>query len=430
MNRKVVYFVSLLSLMGASGLIYSIYTLSVMSIPLLPLFFFIIISIICESLVVFTTNDKGVTVTYAIILAAQLSYGTAFAVIVAACGTLFSFVKTPNGQLTHVFSRPIIKTAYNVSSHVITSFAAGYAYSILINATSFSSLSIRQLAFLIVYILIYFLFNSSLMATLIALLSKEPFREVWAKSTFWTLPNFLAIAPLGVLIYVLYSNTPDGYWYILILLLPLFLARYSFKLYLDYKNQYYKTVQVLSAAIEAKDPYTEGHSRRVEYYAEAIAKRMSLSQSKIDGLKVAALLHDIGKIGIEDSILRKPGSLTESEWDRMQKHPVLGVHILEDIAFPYNVKDVIRHHHERYDGTGYPDGCKGDEASLEAYILSAADAYDAMSSDRPYRSALDRMRIKTIFREEAGSQFEPHVAAVVLEMLERDLLIYPGKGPR
>ena len=346
------------------------------------------IAAICESLVVFTSKDKAVSVAYAIVLAAQLSYGTGFAVIVAVCGFLFSFDKnTPDGQVSHVFARPVIKTAYNVSSYAITAFASGFIYSVLTNAVSFGTLSLRQLVFLPVYIVVFFIFNSFLMAILISLQINEPVRDVWVKNTLWTFPNILAIAPLGVLINVLYDKGTDGYWYILILLLPLFLARYTFKLYLDYKNQYFKTVQVLSAAIEAKDPYTEGHSRRVEYYAEAIARRMGLTQSKVEGIKVAALLHDIGKIGIEDAILRKPGSLSASEWDRMHMHPELGVKILEDIAFPFNVKDVIRHHHERYDGTGYPDGNRGDETSLEAYILCAADAYDAMSSDRPYRSA-------------------------------------------
>ena len=425
MDKKIINYVGLLTVIGASVLIYSIYNVSVSSIPLLPLFFFILMAAICESLVVFTSKDKAVSVTYAIILAAQLSYGTAFAVIVAICGFLFSFDKnTPDGKMSHVFNRPIIKTAYNVSSYAVTAFASGYIYSVLIDVASFGTLSVRQLTFLPIYIVVFFIFNSILMAILISLQINEPVRDVWIKNTLWTFPNILAIAPLGVLINVLYDKGPDGYWYILILLLPLFLARYSFKLYLDYKNQYFKTVQVLSAAIEAKDPYTEGHSRRVEYYAEAIARRMGLSQSKIEGIKVAALLHDIGKIGIEDAILRKPGSLSASEWDRMHMHPELGVHILEDISFPFNVKDVIRHHHERYDGTGYPDGRKGDETSLEAYILCAADAYDAMSSDRPYRSALDRERIMTIFKAEAGGQFEPHVAAVVYEMLERNMLAY------
>lgn len=424
MNKKIINYVVLLTVIGASVLIYSIYSLSTAKIPLIPLIFFVLIAAICESLVVFTSKDKAVSVAYAIVLAAQLSYGTGFAVIVAGCGILFSFDKnTPDGKLSHMFNRPVIKTAYNVSSYAITAFASGYIYSFLLNSTSLG-MSMRQLVFLPVYIMAYFLFNSFLMAVLISLQSKELIKDVWVKNTLWTLPNILAIAPLGVLINVIYDKGTDGYWYILILLLPLFLARYSFKLYLDYKNQYFKTVQVLSAAIEAKDPYTEGHSRRVEYYAEAIARRMGLSQSKIEGIKVAALLHDIGKIGIEDAILRKPGSLSASEWDRMHKHPELGVHILEDIAFPYNVKDVIRHHHERYDGTGYPDGHKGDQTSLEAYILCAADAYDAMSSDRPYRSALDRERIMTIFKAEAGGQFEPHVAAVVYEMLERNMLTY------
>lgn len=425
MSKKVIYYVSLLSIISAAILVYAIYIFCTKN-PLIPQFlFFIILAALCESFVVYISEDRAVSVTYAIILAAQLAYGTSFAAMVAAGSILFSVVRSPRGRLLHFFSIPLIKTAFNISSYVISAFAAGSVYELLLNITHFSTYGVRQLVFLIVYIFVYFICNSSFISFLSTAQYNESFRYVWVKSTLWTLPNFMAVTPLGFLLYILYTLPQNGYWYIILLMLPIFLARYSYKLYLDYKNQYFKTVQVLSAAIEAKDPYTEGHSRRVEYYAEAIAKRMGLSQSRIDGLKVAALLHDIGKIGIEDAILRKPGTLTEAEWDRMQKHPALGVHILEDIAFPHNVKDVIRHHHERYDGTGYPDGCKGDETSLDAYILSAADAYDAMSSDRPYRSALDKERIMAIFKAEAGAQFEPRVAAVVLEMLKRNMLTYP-----
>ena len=130
-----------------------------------------------------------------------------------------------------------------------------------------------------------------------------------------------------------------GILYILMLMGPLLLARYSFKLYLESKEQYYKIIQTLTAVIEAKDEYTEGHSRRVAYYVEKIAERMRLSPNRIESLKVAALLHDIGKIGIEDSILQKPGKLTNSEWEKIRQHPRIGIRILDEVAFPTVIKD-------------------------------------------------------------------------------------------
>jgi len=204
------------------------------------------------------------------------------------------------------------------------------------------------------------------------------------------------------------------------LLGPLLLARYSFKLYLDSKEQYYNIIKTLTAAIEAKDKYTEGHSRRVEYYSELIAQKMKIPPNRIESIKVAALLHDIGKIGIEDYILRKPGKLTEEEWEKIRQHPRIGMKILEEVSFPDAVKNAILHHHEKYNGEGYPDNLKAEENSIDAYILAAADAYDAMTSDRPYRKALSREAAIDILKKERGNQFHPKVADILVSILEQE----------
>ncbi|NLB42629.1 MAG: HD-GYP domain-containing protein, partial [Clostridiales bacterium] len=238
-------------------------------------------------------------------------------------------------------------------------------------------------------------------------------------STLWALPNFIAIAPLGFFLHKIYE-LPNGFIYILLILGPILLSRYSFKLYLDAKEQHYKTIKTLTAAIEAKDEYTEGHSRRVEHYVEQMAEKMKFPPNRIESIKVAALLHDIGKIGVKDSILGKPGRLTDEEFESVQQHPSIGVRILEEANLSEEVIDAIHHHHEYYNGNGYPDNQKGNEVPLDAYIIGAIDAYDAMTSDRPYRKAFSKEKAISILKKERGEQFHPDVIDTLITILESE----------
>jgi putative nucleotidyltransferase with HDIG domain len=247
----------------------------------------------------------------------------------------------------------------------------------------------------------------------------ESFLKLWKKDILWAIPNFYALAPFGYFLYMLYQ-TPDGYIYVVLLFGPLLLARYSFQLYLDSKKRYYQIIQTLTAAIEAKDKYTEGHSKRVELYAETIARKLNLPSSKIESIKVAALLHDIGKIGIEDMILCKPSFLSEEEWQKIKQHPDIGLRILEDVDFPDNIKELIKNHHERYDGKGYPQGLKGPEVPIEAYIIAVADAYDALTSDRPYRKAFTQQEAIDIIDKNKGTQFHPLVAETLIGAIKEN----------
>lgn len=176
-------------------------------------------------------------------------------------------------------------------------------------------------------------------------------------------------------------------------------------------------VKTLTAALEAKDEYTEGHSHRVEDYAEMIARKMHCSQTKIENIKVAALLHDVGKIGIDDKILNKPGKLTLEERDIIMTHPQISASILKNVKLEKDVREAILHHHERYDGNGYPDHIKGDANSIETYIIGVADAYDAMTSDRPYCNSIPIEQVIGIMKEESGKQFHPKVVSAFIEAL-------------
>ena len=307
----------------------------------------------------------------------------------------------------------------NFSNFTISTFLPGLLYDFLLNKLNITEKS-PYIAFVIFfYFAATFFINTSMVSIFMNILTGSPIIEMWLNSSLWCWPNYVAIAPIGYFLAVLYRK-PNGFVYILLLLGPLLLARYSFKLYLDSKEQYYKTIQTLTAAIEAKDTYTEGHSRRVEHYAERIAQKLRYPPKRIESIRVAALLHDIGKIGIKDSILAKPGRLTDEEWNIIRQHPSIGIKILEEVTFPGHVKDAILHHHEKYGGGGYPDNLKGDQISTDAYILATADAYDAMTSDRPYRKALPKEAAIEIIRKEKGTHFHPEIADILISILEEE----------
>ncbi|MBR3019141.1 MAG: HD-GYP domain-containing protein [Clostridia bacterium] len=193
----------------------------------------------------------------------------------------------------------------------------------------------------------------------------------------------------------------------------------------------FQTIQTLANAIDAKDPYTRGHSTRVSQYAVMIAEMLGWKQERINDLRYAALLHDVGKIGVPDSILYKPTKLTKVEYDIIKSHTAMGAEILRERDINDAAEDVAYSHHERYDGKGYPRGLRGDEITEEARIVGIADAFDAMSSERVYRSACDRDYILRQLEEGRGKQFDPAYADILIDLwnqgrLEESLQSIPG----
>ncbi|MBI5029301.1 MAG: HD domain-containing protein [Chloroflexi bacterium] len=185
------------------------------------------------------------------------------------------------------------------------------------------------------------------------------------------------------------------------------------------EQTYQSTLSALASALDARDRETAGHSARVTALAVKIAQEMKMDDSQLCFIRWGALIHDIGKIGVADAILRKPGSLNEAEWAEMRRHPEIGYAMLKTIPFLRLSLDVVRHHHERYDGKGYPLGLAGETIPLAARIFSVADTYDAMTSDRPYRKARSRAEALAEIRQLAGTQFDPHVVGVFLALLTK-----------
>ena len=192
----------------------------------------------------------------------------------------------------------------------------------------------------------------------------------------------------------------------------------NIELFTSLQEAYLATVRSLAAAVDAKDTYTRGHSDHVAGYATLIAERMGLSHEQRIALEMAAYLHDIGKIGVKEEILLKPGALTGEEMDEMRHHPLIGANILKPVTFPWAITPVVRHHHEHYDGTGYPAGLAGEEIPLLARILTAADAYEAMTADRPYRAGRSASAAVEEMRQCAGTHFDPRVVEILTDIVE------------
>jgi len=282
---------------------------------------------------------------------------------------------------------------------------------------------------LFVFTTVYFLLNSWLLAVAIALQQNVRPSSIWSKYFRDLLVNYGAGGSLGAaLIYNTRKVDPVFVAIMLPLLVVLFLTYQWSNKRVEAERQkntelnrvFLSTVEALALAIDAKDQVTHGHIRRVQRYTMALAEFLGVSDPKqIDALRAAALLHDTGKLAVPEYILNKPGPLTASEFERMKLHASVGADILKSIDFPYPVEPIVRHHHENWDGTGYPDGLKGSEIPLGARILSVVDCYDALTSDRPYRPRYSREYSEQVLRERRGVMYDPWVVDGFLAILDR-----------
>jgi putative nucleotidyltransferase with HDIG domain len=376
-----------------------------------------------RSLTLPTRKGQGIDISMIIIYAALILKGIYVTAFIITVSTLFTVIKWDNKNVSHIFNTPISRTLFNNSNHII-SVCLGWLVFVLAGNVPFDQAPdpYNVLGILLPSILFFFvtiLINSVNMFTVLKLSSADfRFFPSIVSGVSSMLPTLLAFAPIGYFLAIIF-NLQYGPYMALLFIIPLLFARFAFKLYLDSKEQYLRTISTLTAAIEAKDEYTEGHSKRVAQYAVDIAQAMGLRSSRVENIKVASVLHDIGKIGIDDKILRKPSKLTKAEWSRIIEHPAIGVKILEEVTMPEAVKEMIFYHHVRYDRGGYPEIGKDVKIPLEVHIIGLADAFDAMTSNRPYRSAMTEKEALDIIEQEKGKQFHPDVVDVFLRLKNR-----------
>lgn len=417
-------------LIGAIGIgigLYSFWRLFFSHAPLwsaakLPTFcVLLLLSWICYCLPLYVRDDCTVDLSFISTLASILTLGPEFAVIISMISYPLSVSTTFDGkERIHIFNTAPIKTLFNMGNCNIALMIGGVAYYMLGGTPGNITLPgvlppaffyiVLSIAANVVVILLYYLSSQ-----------ETDLRTMVAPMFLGLLPSIALSSPIGYFLAMLLVMH-NGAWLALLFMLPLLLARYSFKLYLDGQRQQYSIIRAFAAALDAKDTYTQGHSSRVAAYTAQIATEMGLPEQRIRRLYDAALFHDIGKIGVPDSILQKPSALTPEERAIIQRHPQTGVDILRNLDSYQDLLPFILHHHEFYDGRGYPDHTKGDELPLDTYILGAADAFDAITSDRPYRSGRSPQAAASILMAESGKQFHPRVVETISAMVARGAL--------
>jgi putative nucleotidyltransferase with HDIG domain len=273
---------------------------------------------------------------------------------------------------------------------------------------------------------VYFGINSLLSTTVVHLRTGTPLSVVWAEDIRGVLPSLLALAPLGWLMAQLFL-LPDGigWWATALFIVPLYTTRLAFARYVETRELFEQTIEALSKAVDARDPYTRNHSSRVSHIAEAMCRVMRLPESEIEKIKWSGLLHDIGKIGIRDNILLKEGPLDKRERILMNQHPTIGAEIVAPATQLAPEAPLIKAHHEWFNGSGYPDGIEALDIPLGARILTVADAYEAMTSSRPYRKTpLTHEQAVEQLEKFAGIQFDPEIVPILVN-LDRSILDRP-----
>ena len=344
---------------------------------------------------------------------------------------------------------PVTKWAFDLGSLALAGMAAALVFGVLPHGRpAFTLLAALAAA------LVYYLVNAVTLSVVMALHEGDSIVAIWRERLAWLAVHYVGFGlTAGAFVVIERDHGAYAVLFFAIPLLVLFAAEQQYvdraresvselrkhrdelaaantrlgsalatnqDLMRSMQRSYLSTITSLARTIEAKDPYTGGHTERVRDFAMLLARELGLSEEDLRAIEVGSIIHDIGKIGIPDGILTKPGQLTEEEFDAMRRHPEISSYIVSELELPLIVKQMVRSHHERWDGRGYPDGLAGEDIPLAARILAVADTLDAMTSDRSYRQALPVEAAIEEIRNLSGAQFCPRVAATFLACHERD----------
>src|SRR5919106_2186094 len=369
-------------------------------------------------------SGSTLSVSYAVDFAALITLGpneTMIVAVTSAWSQCTFRMKTRN---------PLYRTLFSMASLAVTVQAAGFVYLMLGGAPGVMGYDFVGIARpLTGAALAYFVVNTGLIAIAISLATHQPWLAVWNQNFLWSAPAyfvgaFAALAAKWMLV-------GSGMWWLAFLLAaPIVLTYKSYKIYMgrmederrhveEMADLHLATIEALALAIDAKDQTAQSHIRRVQVYAAGLAKGLGMTDQEIQGVKTAALLHDIGKLAVPEHILSKPGPLTQEEFQKIRIHPQVGAEIIAGVPFPYPVAPLIMSHHERWDGKGYPAGMKGEEIPAGARILAVVDYFDALTSERPYHKAMSDDGAIGLLHQEAGKALDPNLVQTFIENLER-----------
>lgn len=364
-----------------------------------------------------------ISVSETFVFAAVLLFGPAAGTITVLLECLIIlFWMKPQGPPAH-------RVLFNLAAPAVSIWISGQTFFLVSGIAPYAEQATPLTALflpLFLFTTLYFLLNSGLVAFVVALESRKPALEVWWQNFTWLSVTYFSGASVAALI-VTYTRDLD--FSALALMVPLLVVMYlTFRTAMgrvddanshlrELNRLYLSTIETLAMAIDAKDQITHGHIRRVQAYAVGLARRVGVTDEKlIRAIEAAALLHDMGKLAVPEYILNKPGKLTGAEFEKMKVHASVGADILSAIEFPYPVVPIVRHHHENWDGTGYPARLKGTDIPIGARLLSVVDCFDALTSDRPYRPKLSDDDAIAILLERRGSMYDPLIVDTFIKV--------------
>jgi diguanylate cyclase (GGDEF)-like protein len=362
----------------------------------------------------FPALGAALPVAYGGTLAALMLLGAPAAIFVAIVAAVIDRATSPERP-------PLYRTGFSIAALVIAIMATGFVYSRLGGR---SDLPLEALAGpLSAAVATYLLVNIALVSPAISLTNHTAITEVWREAVLVTGPSYLA----GALVTAVFVSSRSP-WLMLMACAPLYLIQHTHRIYRERHSEHHRhveqlsslqmaTTQALARAIDAKDQVGQGHIRRVQVFAAGLARALKMSPTEVEGVQTAAMLHDVGKIGVPDYILSKPGPLTRDEFSRVRRHPEIGADIIAAVPFPYPVAPYIRSHHERWDGSGYPQGLAGESIPLGARILAVVDYYDALVSDRPYHKAMPEADALALLISESGKALDRTIVETFIELL-------------
>jgi diguanylate cyclase (GGDEF)-like protein/putative nucleotidyltransferase with HDIG domain len=322
---------------------------------------------------------------------------------------------------------PRYRTLFSMACLAITVQVSGWFFLWLGGVPGALAVTVPQIARpLVGAATAYFVCNTLLIAVAIGLSTRQSIFTVWNQIFLWSALSYFVGAAVAVA--AEWALLGTGVWVALLLTAPLYLTYRTYKVYLgridderrhvqEMADLHLATIEALALAIDAKDQTAQSHIRRVQVYAAQLAKMLDMPDSEIQGVRTAALLHDIGKLAVPEHILSKPGPLTQEEFQKIRIHPQVGAEIISAVPFPYPVAPLILSHHERWDGKGYPQGLKGEEIPLGARILSVVDYFDALTSDRPYHKAMSYDAAVALLNQESNKALDPTVVQMFIGML-------------
>jgi len=379
-----------------------------------------------------TASGSTMSVSYAVDFASLLLLGPGPTVFVAAVSALSQCLLN-----TKQSSNPLHRTLFSMASLVITVCFAGWTLTALGNPDSGDPLTAIARP-LVGAATVYFILNTGLIAAAIALSTRERLWATWHTNFLWSAPSYFVGA--GTAAVGAWFVTNAGYWLALLSLAPLYLTYRTYRVYMgriedeqrhvqQTSDLHLATIEALARAIDAKDQTTQTHIRRVQDYAAGLAQAAGLSPSEIQGVKTAALLHDIGKLAVPEHILSKPGPLTHEEFQKIRIHPQVGAEIISAVPFPYPVAPLILSHHERWDGKGYPQGLAGEAIPLGARILTIVDYYDAVTTERPYHKAMNHESAVALLKHEAGRALDPKLVELFVGILPDMMATIEAEAP-